>query len=71
MGELLLNLLHKKIIIKNMTYSILKEKIFLVVLIFSTILVSSCRKVDRLKSDVNFPVAYVINGKSNSISVSQ
>jgi YVTN family beta-propeller protein len=69
MGELVLNLLHKKIIIKNMTYSILKEKIFLVVLICSTILVSSCRKVDRLKSDVNFPAAYVINGKSNSISV--
>lgn len=52
-----------------MIYSFLKEKTLLVVIVFLTILASSCRKVDILKSPVNFPVAYVINGKSNSISL--
>lgn len=48
----------------------MKVKIRLIVImsVFGLAL-QSCKKIDRLKTDINFPAAYVINGESNSISV--
>ena len=51
-----------------MKYSTKTQKIFFGILIIAPLLVG-CRKVERLKDKVSFSAGYVINGKSNSISI--
>jgi len=46
-----------------------KNKISITLSLFIVSFTMSCKKIDRLKSNVNFPAAYVINGESNSISI--
>lgn len=47
----------------------IKSEILVGAAMVALLLTSGCRKVERLKDDIDFPAAYVINGKSNSISI--